>query len=124
MKKMSNEIKKKLIKTFNSRIDIKRINTAIIEGRKKELEEAYFKCWCNPRELYGKELYEAINIKLNNVLIFEVRYCEKIREMWKLMQKDKKDFFIIFEEQRFNIFQVDFKNNSKEIVLIKANGIS
>lgn len=116
---MNKNKQKELLRTFNSKIEIKKKIKKVVGGRPTEELEDYFNCWCNPKELYGKELYEAINIKLNSVLVFEVRYCDKI----KSMRKDAKKFVVIFEEQQFDVYYIDFKNNSKDIVLIKANGV-
>lgn len=105
---------------MNARIKIKKKNTTIEKGRPVEKIDDYFECWGTPKELYGKELYEAINIKLESVLVFEVRYCEKI----KAMRKETKKFVVFFEEQKFEVYYVDFKANSKEKVLIKANCVT
>ena len=120
MKILNKNVQLTLAKTFHTKIKIQKKVKTIENGRPKEKLVDYFECWCNPKELYGKELYEAINIKLNSVLVFEVRYCNKIKEM----RKDAKNFVIIFDEQQFDVYYIDFKNNSKDIVLIKANGVS
>lgn len=105
---------------MDARIEIKKKNRTVIKGRSDEVLEDYYTCWCTPKELYGKELYEAINIKLENVLVFEVRYCEKIRAM----RKEAKKFIVIFDEQQFEVYYVDFKANSRDKVIIKANGVT
>lgn len=105
---------------MNARVEIKKKTKTIVSGRAIEDLEDYYKCWCTPKELYGKELYEAINTKLESVLTFEVRYCEKI----KAMRKEAKKFVVIFDEQQFEVYHVDFKANSKDKVIIKANGIT
>lgn len=53
---MSNQLKKNLSRSFNTRIKIKRISKKIVSGRNEEVEEDYFSCWCNPKDFYGKEL--------------------------------------------------------------------
>lgn len=105
---------------MDARVKIKKKNKTVVNGRLEERLEPYFECWCTPKELYGKELYEAINIKLESVLTFEVRYCEKI----KAMRKEAKKFIIIFDEQQFEVYYVDFKANDRDKVIIKANGIT
>ena len=116
---MDKSKKIQLSRTFKSKIEIKKNVKKGENGRPKEELEDYLQCWCNPKDLYGKELYEAINIKLNNVLVFEVMYCNKIKEM----RKEAKNFIILFEEQIFDVYYIDLKNNNKDIVLIKANGV-
>ena len=44
---MSNQLKKNLSRSFNTRIKIKRISKKIVSGRYEEVEEDYFSCWCN-----------------------------------------------------------------------------
>lgn len=105
---------------MDARIQIKKKNKTVIKGRPDEVLEDYYTCWCTPKELYGKELYEAINIELENVLVFEVRYCEKIRAM----RKEAKKFIVIFDDQQFEVYYVDFKANSRDKVIIKANGVT
>lgn len=102
---------------MNSRISIKEKVKEIQSGRWEERLIDYYECWCTPLELYGKELYEAQNIKYENILVFKVRYCEKIKGMRKT---DKKKFVIVFEEAEYEVFQVDFKGNSKNFVFIKS----
>lgn len=122
---MNNNIRKKLSKTFNTKVSIKKKNRKIIEGREEETLEDYYSCWCNPKELYGKEFYEVLNTKLNNVLVFETRYCEKIRAMAdkNINKNGIKDFYITFNGCNYNVFHIDFMNNSKEIVLLKCKEV-
>lgn len=121
---LNNNINKNLMRTYNTKINIKKSVKTVINGRQDEALEDYFICWCNPKELYGKELYEAINMKVTNGLVFEVRYCEKIRVMREEIVKKKARFNIEFDGCSYDIYYMDFKNNSKDIVLIKANGVT
>lgn len=121
---LNNNINKDLMRTYNTKINIKKCVKTVINGRQDESLEDYFTCWCNPKELYGKELYEAINMKVTNGLVFEVRYCEKIRAMREEIVKKKARFTIEFDGCTYDIYYMDFKNNSRDIVLIKANGVT
>lgn len=103
---------------MNSRILIKIEEKEIVNGRWVETLKNYYECWCTPLELYGKELYEAKQIKLENVLAFRVRYCNKIRNMRTI---DKNRFRVFFEGIEYKVYQVDFKGNAKDYVYIKAN---
>lgn len=94
------------------------INESIIEnGRRTDNRNLYYTCWATPLELYGKELYEAINIKYDNTIVFKARYCQKIKEMRKT---NKRNYIVIFEGSEYDVYQVDFKANSKDFVYIKA----
>lgn len=124
MIQMSNQLKKNLSRSFNTRIKIKRISKKIVNGRHEEVEEDYFSCWCNPKDFYGKELYEAINIKFQHALNFETRYCNKIRLMIEEMVKKEARFQVEYGNCKYEIFYIDFKNNSKDVVVIKSNGVT
>lgn len=102
---------------MESRISIKKKNKSIVNGRWQETPDDYYKCWCEPLELYGKELYESQNIKYENVLVFKVRYCNKIKEM---RTTDKNKFIVVFDNTEYQVYQVDFKANSKDYAYIKA----
>lgn len=103
---------------MDSRISIKKKVKNIVNGRWEESFEDYYNCWCTPMELYGKELYEAQNIKYENVLVFKVKYCNKVKDM---RTTDKNKFIVIYDGAKYEVYQVDFKSNTKDYVYIKAN---
>ncbi|MGL4761877.1 MAG: phage head closure protein [Sarcina sp.] len=102
---------------MNTRIEIKIRSSEIVDGRWQESTKLYYKCWCAPLEVYGKELYEAINNKHENALTFKVRYCNKIKNMRKTL---KEKYLVVFEGVEYDIFYIDFKGNSKDWVYLKA----
>ena len=102
---------------MDSRISIKKKVKVIVNGRWEESFENYYDCWCTPMELYGKELYEAQNIKYENVLVFNIRYCNKVKEM---RTTDKNKFIIVYDGVEYQVYQIDFKSNTKDYVYIKA----
>lgn len=67
--------------------------------------------------LYGQELYEALDVRLENAIVFEVRYCRRIKEI----KVHAKDFLIEFEGDRYDIYATDFKQNDRQYVQLKAN---
>lgn len=87
-------------------------------GRRVEKEpKLFYSCWCEVSDLYGNELYKALEIRLENTAVFEVRYCQRIKEM----KRKLKDFFVEYEGDRYDIYASDFKKNDKQKVLLKAN---
>lgn len=46
------------------RIKIMKKTEEVIEGRGHEAYEDYHKTWATPIDLYGNEIYEALNAKL------------------------------------------------------------
>lgn len=100
------------------RIRIYRRRYATEGGRRKEGEpEEHYEAWCEIGSLYGQELYRALEIRLENTIVFEVRYCRKVKEM----QKNLKQYFIEHEGERYDIFAIDFRRNGKQYVQLKAN---
>lgn len=102
---------------MEARIKIKVKTKKVVEGQWEEEVAPYYECWCTPLELWGKELYAAMQSKYENVLVFKVRYCNKVRAMRKT---EKSKYLVVFEGANYEVFQVDFKNNSKDWVFIKA----
>ena len=101
-----------------ARIKIFRKKTEIIDGRRVEREpELHYSAWCEVGNLYGQELYSAIDIRLENTIVFEVRYCKKIKEL----QQNLKQFFIEFEGLNYDIYATDFRRNERQYVQLKAN---
>ncbi len=101
-----------------ARIKIYKHKYAIIAGRNTEEEpELYYECWCEVSSLYGNELYKAIEIRLKDTIVFELRYCKKIKELAAHL----KDYFIEYEEEKYDIFARDFRKNDKQYVQLKAN---
>lgn len=92
----------------------------IVEGRGHQEFKEYYNPWATPIDLYGNEIYEALNAKLENVIVFEIKYCKKVKEM----QARCKEFRIEYEGDIYEVYHVSFKKNEKKTVLIKANRIS
>lgn len=90
------------------------------DGRKKENEsKLHYETWCDIGSLYGQELYNALDIRLENTIIFEVRYCRKIKEM----RQHLKEYFIEYNGEKYNIYAIDFRKNEMQYVQLKANKI-
>lgn len=102
------------------RIKILKKSEEVIEGRGNAYYDDYYKTWATPIDLYGNEIYEALNAKLENVIVFEVRYCKKI----KALQAHCKDYRVEYEGDLYDIYATSFKKNEKTRVLLKANRIT
>lgn len=102
---------------MDNRISIKKRVKSVVNGRWEEELTEYYNCWCTPMELYGKELYDAENIKYENVLVFKVRYCNKVKAM---RTTDKSKFIVVFDDVNYQVYQVDYKNNAKDYAYVKA----
>lgn len=104
---------------LNSRITIKKLEKNVVNGRRQGIKETHlYTCWADILDLYGKELYEAINIKLENTIVFKVRYCNLIEKL-----RNKEDYTVEWNGSKYNIYDVDFMNYSKKFVKIKCNEV-
>ena len=112
-------LKKRLQRKFDQRITIKKRKVEIKADREVVTWENYYSCLSNPIELYGAELYNAINIKFNSTAVFEVRYCKLI----EAMRFKEKEFSLEFNGMIFNIYQIDYLKNDKFVATIKAKRV-
>lgn len=55
------------------------------------------------RDLYGKELYEALELGLKNTAVFRVRYCRTIREICR----DLKKYVAVWDGEEYNLYAHD-----------------
>ena len=84
-----------------ARIKFYKRNKSLENGRQQEKEPTlFYEAWCEIRNLYGQELYEALDVRLENAIVFEVRYCRRIKEI----KAHAKDFLIEFESDRYDIY--------------------
>ena len=100
----------------SARVKIKKTVESRIEGKPVRIQRLFYSCWAEIQQLYGTELYEAINIKLEKTLIFKVRYCRKLEQL-----KNKEEWFVEYENSLYKIYQPDFAKYPKKYVLIKCN---
>jgi len=103
----------------DERMKIYKRQTEVINGRNTEKEALlHYACWCKAGKLYGTELYKALEIRLNNTIVFEVRNCKKIKEI----VAELKQYYIEFDGSRYELYAYDYKDD-KRIVQLKANMI-
>ena len=102
-----------------ARIEIYKKNQSVVSGRTVEAAPTlyYAPLPINVSNLYGAELYGALDIRLENTIVFEVRYCKLIAAMRTRL----KEFYIVYAGDKYDIYAVDFRNNDKQFVLLKAN---
>lgn len=104
-----------------ARIKIYKRQNEVVHGRTEEGEPIlHHKCWCDIGSLYGAELYKAMEIHLENTIIFEVRYCKAVREMYGHL----KDYFIKFEDDVYELYAIDRRRDRKQYVQLKAHCIT
>ena len=96
---------------------IQKRKKTVEKGRPLEKWEDYFECWCDIKSLYGKELYSALKAKLENVVNFETRFCEKLEDL------DTKEYRVTWGERVYNIIAVDYGEYDRRKVVIKAKKV-
>ena len=100
----------------SARIKIYKYQYGKVDGRRVETEPIlYHECWCEIGSLYGKELYKAIEIRLEDTIVFD-----KVKEIAAHL----KDYFVEYEGEKYNIFARDFRQNDKQYVQLKANRVT
>lgn len=101
---------------LNERIIITKTVETRIDGKPVQNDEDFYSCWTEINDLYGKELYEAINIKLENTIVFKIRWCKLIEQL-----RNKSEYKVKFKDNTYKIFNADFGKYYKEYVLLKCN---
>lgn len=104
---------------MDCRIEIMKVTNEVINGRQTKTKAHFYSCWATPIELYGEEFYTASNIGYKNVLKFKVRYCNTI----KALRLNPKSYIVKYDGLEYEVFNIDFKNNAKDYVFIKANAV-
>lgn len=101
---------------IKERIKIMKKTETRVNGKPTFKDEEVYSCWAEVLSLYGKELYEAINIKFQNTIEFKIRYCKKAKELLK-----KEDYRVIYDGSEYTLYQPDFSKYPKKYVLLKCN---
>ena len=78
----------------------------------------YYSCWCEFREVSGKEFIAAKSNNSEDIVTFTIRYCNKVKAL--LVPGSTKKFKVVYKDVSYDIeFCSDF-NNLHEWVDIKA----
>jgi SPP1 family predicted phage head-tail adaptor len=100
----------------NVRIEITKSVTNRVNGKPLVSDENFYSCWAELQQLYGTELYEAINIKLENSMVFKVRYCKLLEQLM-----NKETYKIIYNSNIYNLYYCDLAKYPKKFILLKCN---
>jgi SPP1 family predicted phage head-tail adaptor len=105
---------------YNNRIEIQKINDGIDEEGYPILgtPSTILKCWSKCGELSTKLQLEAVNVKLENTVLFTVRYCKVLSDLNTIELKDKLQ--IEWNGRVYKVYLVDYHNFNKELVTFKA----
>ena len=103
----------------SAKIEIKKVIETRVNGKPIKSDEYFYRCCYELQQLYGSELYEAINIKLENTLVFKVRYCKLLERL-----QDKVEYIVIYNNKTYKLYYADFAKYYKKHVLLKCNLIN
>lgn len=104
---------------MNNRISIKKLEDKIVNGRRlKGVEVDFYNCWAEILDLYGQELYEAMAIKLENTIVFKIRYCKKLEEL-----RNKENFIVEWQGRKYSIYYPDFMGYNKQYIKLKCKEV-
>jgi len=105
---------------MDTRIKIEKRTISKVKGIQTEVWNDYYSCWCKVLDLYGKEKYEAYNVKLENSLKFKCRACLLL----KAILFKTKEFRVTWDNITFNILFVDTMSNSKTDIILQVQAVS
>lgn len=105
---------------MNNRISIKKLEDKVVNGRRQKAVETdfFYKCRAEILDLYGQELYEAMSIKLENIVIFKIRYCKKLEEL-----RNKENFIVEWKNRKYEIYYPDFMGYNKKYIKLKCKEV-
>ena len=72
-----------------ARVSIYEVKETLSGGRESYAlaETPTYVCYAEVRELYGKELYDALELGLKETAVFRVRFCRKVKEICRELKK-------------------------------------
>ena len=86
---------------MTGRIKIIRKTTSVVDGRRQQEEQDFFSCWCDVKSLGTNEKYNALQIGLENTIMFETRACDKMEEI----RLNLKEFYAVYKGVEFKRFR-------------------
>lgn len=102
---------------LKQRITIQKRTTTKVKGVPTDEWDDFYTCWCSVNSLFGTELYKALEIQMENVLNFTVRYTKTLDNL------NTKEYRIIWKTRTFDIVATDYYSFTREKITIKAKEI-
>lgn len=101
---------------MTGRIKIIRKKTTVIDGRRQQDSGVFYECWCEVQDLATSEKYTALQIGLENTIVFKVRNCQKIEEI----RLNLKEFYAEYKGTEFKIYSASPMVTDNRRVLLKC----
>ncbi|MGG7077615.1 phage head closure protein [Clostridium sardiniense] len=117
-----NQKKKQLLTTYNNKIEIVKNDGKEFDddGYRIDNYVTVFECWANINNLYGKELYSAFGVNLENILNVKVRYCDKLKELFIDNENGNREYKVKWNNKIYDIKLADFLGFNKTEVILKV----
>ena len=104
------------MKMVRGHIKITKKEETRVNGKPIFTDTIFRECMAEIQDLYGNELYQALQTEMQNTIVFKVRYCKEM----DLLRTHKQDYRVIYQGVEYNIYQVDYGKYAKKYVLIKC----
>lgn len=104
---------------MTGRVKIIRKTTEVVQGRKKPTTEVFYECWCEVQSLGTNEKYTALQAGLENVIVFKVRNCKKMKEVRLKM----KEFYAEYDGTEFKVYDASPMFTDNGWVMLKCRAV-
>lgn len=103
---------------MTGRIKVIRKTTEVIDGRRQQASSTFYECWCDVQDLATSEKYNALQIGLENTIVFKVRNCKKVEEI----RLNLKEFYAEYKGTEFKIYDASpmFVDNGRVLLKCRA----
>lgn len=88
-----------------------------IDGKPIKNKEILIYGYAEVLSLYGNELYSALNIDMQNMLIFKIRYTKTLEELLK-----SSDWKVTYNNFYYDLYYADFSKEPYKYVYLKCKG--
>lgn len=105
---------------MNGRITIMRKESGRTGARKNTTESNFYSCWCEVQDLNSTEKYTALQIKLEDTIVFKIRMCKKAEEI----RCHLKEFLLNYNGDEFEIYAASPMYTEGRKMLLKCNRVS
>lgn len=102
-----------------ARVSIYEVKETLSGGRESYAlaETPTYVCYAEVRELYGKELYDALELGLKETAVFRVRFCRKVKEICRELKK----YRVIYDGLEYNLYAYDSGASDRRYVDLKGS---
>lgn len=101
---------------MTGRIKVIRKKTVIIDGRRQQEASVFYECWCKVQDLMTSEKYSALQIGLENTIVFKVRNCREIEEI----RLNLKEFYVEYKGTEFKVYSASPMVTDSRRALLKC----